>query len=542
MISFPKLVAALLVVGSVLASVEKKNEQAKENLEQPDRSNHWETVLNLGTQGPSITPQDLQRELQGHSASQNESGWTEFSFPNINKVDTTLVGANSEQEFMIESYSATVANLETPEARSKEKGKEKIGENSDQAVPAGNTDETQTPGLVGIVNRQNYCYMSSLFQVLYHLPSVREMMVTHQSASIVQVILASFFYRLTVSNKPQDIDVDLFQSIKNLLRGSEGTVFAPGRQDDVHAFWMWLMDVHLPWIARELFTVKTANWLSYEGLEWNYSERAENGIVATILEGDIQAQLIGQSIVNEQNIIVPPVHAWLGDSEESLDGYRFNEKDMTGTFVKEDIKREGPDMRERLLALGVKPGDEIKAIRHTKTVETPPILVISASKFVYDPSAANAETWKFNIQTRHESTIKVGEKEYHLHAVIVHTPNHYYTHACTNVTTNAWHTFNDHVVTPFEYTGKADVFGKNPYLFFYVEDSLRSQWSTVSFDANGIPQDYQLLGQLSQSMHDTKRTLELLTGRASSQFEVPGISIPQTPRDLNVRKMIREEL
>jgi hypothetical protein len=173
----------------------------------------------------------------------------------------------------------------------------------------------------------------------------------------------------------------------------------------------------------------------------------------------------------------------------------------------------------------------LSVTRMRRVVSMPPILVIVGSKYrkpdnsVQDNSSSPTSTepptssipWDVSTPTNFERTFEFQGKRYHLYSTVVYIPGHYFTHTCVNAAENRWYLLDDSRVSP-----AAEDYdpGHNPFIFFYVEESLLQTWKTASpFTVDQIAPRYHFLGQIFQSLGDGVRLLMRQTHRSLPKAE-----------------------
>lgn len=336
-------------------------------------------------------------------------------------------------------------------------------------VGAGKATENRP---VGIVNPRDYCYMSSVLQILYHLPPVRREILLNRTADIIHTMLGALFYRLLAADESISLDADIMPAILSLA-SEEGGLFDPTARDDPAAFLTWLDSYHLGWLLRPLFGVQTETRRYY---------------------GD---RLMRCEKVSDIITSAKPLDVDGGSVHHCLD------EGWAPASAQYKIEEEG---------LGLPIHQTVFLDTHVRVSVLAPILVISAAKFKYVPNKPN-DNWHYDVPTRYERSFTIQSQTYHLYGVVIHAPEHYRTYVCTDPVRDRWHVFDDGAVK--EVSSRYNI-GGDGYLFVYVHEDTLKTWKDEHEgwirSPSQVPHEYQQLGQVLGVLHDVTKETARFTG------------------------------
>lgn len=272
--------------------------------------------------------------------------------------------------------------------------------------------------IYGLKNRQNYCFLSSILQVLYHMPGVYDWVIGHHSSNILHMGIAMLFARLNPQfNKrnpgAQDLSMDLTHIITALAKLS-GASFQTGTADDVSEFWTWLHR-SLPELFSEFFAMGTTTWQEVGGVLFQPRSNELDRLIAYVQgpETPIHELISGKEPIK--------VHVWKKEVENE---FGLDDYEMTKGNVWKRLKSVLGD------ALSDTNLNVLEGFQHT-IINKSKILVIQSLKAkVGDKGKTSA--WDYSKQTPYEPIIEVGEEgdkeEYQLVATVNYLPGHFVAH------------------------------------------------------------------------------------------------------------------
>lgn len=267
----------------------------------------------------------------------------------------------------------------------------------------------------GLKNRENYCFLSSILQVLYHMPGVYNWVVNHHSNNFLHMGMAMLFARLNPQfNKrspgAQDLSMDLTHIISAFAKTTKAS-FETGKTDDVSEFWTFLHRI-LPQLFNDLFAMGITTWQEIGGVPFQQKYEELDRMIAYVQgpETPIHKLISGTEkiVVHVQKSIAEQEYG-LDDTTESKGNVWSRLKGLLGETLS--------DTKLNIL----------DGVQHT-TVNKAKILVIQSVKAEVG-RGNKGTTWDYSRQTPYEPIIEVGEEgdqeEYQLVATVNYLPGHF---------------------------------------------------------------------------------------------------------------------
>ena len=336
----------------------------------------------------------------------------------------------------------------------------------------------------GIRNQYNNCYISSVLQALYHLPSVRNFIMRHESNNIVHIGLNIFFYRLATGDGPQELSVEFLRIMQGIMK-NDGAPFKIGSYNDVSEFWQWLME-SIKTLQDRFFAIETHRWHEVVGINMLQKIQKENRVLV---------QVLANPDTSIDKLMVNPVQV-------NLNLYR---RDLQQEYVMDD--EDGSiTILDKLSSLGVfddkKDKKTVTCLQHTAFSSLPPILAIQASKFDDQHLKQGLSSiWRNDVTTIYPTKFTLNDQAYHLHAMIIYRKSHYMTRTCIDVATDTWALFDDSTVSP---SSMNEPFreDEHPYWFFYVQHNVREQWKQAEFRKAPVSDKIAAMAQSIKASYD----------------------------------------
>ncbi|PJF17274.1 hypothetical protein PSACC_02893 [Paramicrosporidium saccamoebae] len=394
--------------------------------------------------------------------------------------------------------------------------------------------ESKQHSSVGLVNKGNNCYISAILQALYHLPSVREAVVRQKSNSIVHTTLASLFARMTMGTSAQEMDADFLEAVDRTSKGFIGLA----HEDDPHAFFSYLLGQHLPWVNNDQMMFDVEETMVYQDVTLTTRIARENILINHVLRDPAM-----------------PVHYGLEETIDENFAFSLTVAECISLFGSDSCSSDPPISHSD--SGSVSDPMTLPVTRIRRVISTPPILVMLGDKFKMNtpPNQQNQSRqtmafasnsgrhWDASTQTLYDRAFEFLGKRYYLYSTVIYKPgdglvkDHFFTHSCINAAENRWGLFDDGIVKPSVETYDL---GNNPFMFFYVEESLVQQWTQMPpFTVDQIALRYRFLGQLFQSLVDSVHLMMRLT---DAPFPKPRAPIEFTPlKDEIVGALIEDE-
>lgn len=271
--------------------------------------------------------------------------------------------------------------------------------------------------VLGLKNRMNYCFLSSILQILKHIPGVDHWITSRESNNMLHMGLAMLFARLNPSFNtndpgPQDLNMDMTHILSGLSKLTNAN-FETGKQDDVSEFWFWLSQ-QLPELFAKFFHVDLITWQEIGNVQLQWKLQPMDRLIVQVTKDTIKP--IHELLVGKEEI---DVHVRKSETENV---YGQDDPEGQKGSIWEQLK--GGSFGDKLsdTELNVLPG-----IQHT-TISRPPILVIQAPKSRYSVSRQRT-IWDYTVPVHYEPIIEIGEdgdkEEYQLVGTVNYRPGHY---------------------------------------------------------------------------------------------------------------------
>lgn len=317
-----------------------------------------------------------------------------------------------------------------------------------------------TPKDVGFRNRSNYCYMNAMFTALYHLLGLREHILFNESNNMLMTALMHTFYQLYRRVDTQNVEEFLLPVMKRF--GVERTV-EPGKADDASAFWRFLID-KLPSLGQKFFAMETMRSYFIEGELVSSTVVPETCFVASTLDGD----------------------------KKYIDEYLQSSKSYNVEYLSSSLSEETKERLKTKFKEGFP--EKLEAVSEIKIMKLPSILPIEGGVFkmttIREASYTNqgelvspiaiSQLISLDEKFVFRRTFEIHGKTYHLVSYISYrNPNHYVCRALYDIAQDLWAEFDDSRVIAVEwdkYESKEQENNSYPYLLFYVEDDIFTEW------------------------------------------------------------------
>lgn len=362
---------------------------------------------------------------------------------------------------------------------------------------------------VGIENLGQYCFLSSLLQILFYLPHIRkriyeivEERVTDAAAIPDDIkglfYIAAVFGRLQeAKTRPVNITQDLYKYFVADAAGKGGFMIQENRPND--------QDEAFSWLTTQLKFLEKEHLVGFTSQE----TKAVRGIVYKTVKLREMTCNVTEDLTLERIVLPTP-----------YDGLR--EVDATDT----------PEQERQLTAIGVQPRAGLRMnVEITKSIVEPNgVLIFKLRGFDYETDRPT------EIIRHYPETLRVDSIDYKLLGLTVYIGGgkggHYYAYIQTNVSENTWHYISDDVVVDSNLeTALRQT--KSVYYAVYVRADTMEEWrATADPDVLYKPKIPQVILDYNATYKPSQRRAST---RATTSVE-PG---PEKPRRVSTRSRQR---